>query len=53
MLEGYQDKHRNNDWKGRDQEVGLDIDGKNKLRRMLRKEELNVWKWWKRRHGII
>ena len=29
----------------------LDIDGKNKLRSLSRKVELNGWKWW-RRHGM-
>ena len=39
--EGCQYRQWNIDWKGRDKEVGLDIGGKNKLRRMLWKEELN------------
>ena len=52
MLEGCQEKHWNIDCKGRDQEAGLDIDGKNKLRRLLRKEELNGWIWWRRRLGM-
>ena len=35
--------------KERGQEASRDIDGKNRLRGMLRKEELSGWKWWKRR----
>ena len=42
MMEGCQ-VHWNIDWKGRDQDVGLNIDGKNKLREQSRKEELNGW----------
>ena len=52
MLERYQDKNWNIDWEGTDQEVSPDIDGKNKLRTLSRKEELNEWKWWRSRHGM-
>ena len=40
ILEGYQDKHWNIDQGGKDQEFGQVIEGKNKLRRISRKEEL-------------
>ena len=30
----------------------LDIDEKNKLKRLSRKEELNEWKFWRRRYGM-